>query len=351
MEENKKFMNLNKKQVFNIFFVGILLILIYHMIRILSPFIAPIFLAVSFAIIFHPLNLYLRRKNFNVNIAAGLSTMSVFLVVIIPTLVFGWFLFKETRDLYPKTLAYLNGNPGINLTIKLPDMLPLPDLDLKEIALKNVEGIQDKILKSGTRILKNIFFIIVDFFVMILTLFVIFRDGDKVMKWLIDITPMDSEHKHRLVNQFYLTVIAVVKGLLLTAVIQGIAGGIGYYIAGAPSPVLLGMFTSFSAIIPFIGTSTVWLPLSAGMFFFESHVSGIFIFLWGALVVGLLDNVLRPILIGREAKLPVFLLFIGIFGGLRIYGPLGLFLGPILVSMVITFLQIYREHIAKPKFD
>jgi len=351
MEENKKFLNLNKRQVFNIFFVSILLILLYHLVRIFSPFIAPIFLAISFAIIFHPLNFFLRKKDFNPSLAAGLTTMSVFLTVIIPMLLFGWLLFKETRDIYPRTVAYLNQNTGINLTIRLPKILPVSEFDLKEIALKNVEDIQDKIIKSGTRILRNIFFIIVDFFVMIITLFFIFRDGDKLLKWIIEITPMDPDHKYRILNQFYLTVIAVVKGLLLTAAIQGMAGGIGYYIAGAPSPVLLGMFTSFSAIIPFIGTSTVWIPLSLGMFIFESHISGIFIFLWGSLVVGLLDNVLRPILIGREAKLPVFLLFIGIFGGLRIYGPLGLFIGPILISMVMTFLQIYGEHIAKTKFN
>jgi predicted PurR-regulated permease PerM len=104
------------------------------------------------------------------------------------------------------------------------------------------------------------------------------------------------------------------------------------------------MLTAFSALVPFVGTSLIWLPLSAVMFFWKGLQTGLFVLVWGALAIGLLDNFIRPILIGKGAKLPVFLLFLGIFGGLKVYGPLGIFLGPILISCVLVFLQIYREH-------
>lgn len=337
-------MKLDKNHLFNIFFVGILAVLIYNLLKIISPFLSPIFAALVFSILYYPFNLHLRAKGYNNSLSAGLSTLAVFVTVILPLIFFSWHLLKESRELYPKTMSYFNDNQSINLTIQLPSFLRSESLDLKEIALKNVEQIQDKIVMSGTKVLKNIFFFLVDFFVMLFTLFFIFKDGDRFLKWMVEVIPMDNSHIYTVLNQFYITVKAIAKGVILTAAIQGITAGAGYYLAGAPSPVLLGTMTSFGAMIPFIGTSTVWAPLALGMFFFKSHAAGIFIALWGFFVVGLLDNFLRPLLIGKEAKLPFFLLFLGLFGGIRIYGPMGLFIGPILVSMVSTFLNIYREH-------
>ncbi len=338
-------LKLEKRHLFNIFFIGILCVLLYHLIKIISPFLSPIFVAVVLSVLYYPINLAFREKSGNINLSAVLSTASVILTVVLPLIVFGWLLFKESRQIYPRTLAYLNDGSSLNLTIQLPSFIKNESLDLKEIALKNVEQIQDRIIKSGAKVLKNIFFFLVDFFVMIFTLFFLFREGDRFLKWGVEIIPMDNTHIYRILNQFYLTIIAITKGLLLTAAAQGFVAGVGYYLAGAPSPILLGTLTSFGALIPFIGTSVVWAPLAAIMFFFKGHAAGIFVAAWGFLVVGLLDNFLRPLLIGREVKLPFFLLFLGLFGGLRIYGPMGLFVGPILVSMVATFLQIYREHI------
>jgi len=118
---------------------------------------------------------------------------------------------------------------------------------------------------------------------------------------------------------------------------------LGWWLAGVPAPALFGVLTSFAALVPFVGTSLVWLPLSAAMYFWKGVNVGLFVLLWGAIAVGLLDNILRPILIGKGAKLPIFLLFLGIFGGMKVYGPLGLLMGPLLISCVTVFLQIYRE--------
>lgn len=338
-------MKLNKSVIFNIFFIAILIILIYNLLKIVYPFSSAIFVALVLSILYYPINMYLRKKGLNNISSAAISTSIVFVTIIIPITFFAWNLLKESRELYPKTLSYLNNSQSFALTIQLPSFIKSETLDFKEIALKNVEQIQNKIVSSGTKILKNIFFFLVDFFVMLFTLFFIFKDGDRFLKWLVELLPMNNDHIYMVLNQFYLTVKAIAKGVLLTASIQGIIAGIGYYIAGISSPVLLGTMTAFSAMIPFIGTSLIWAPVAIGAFFFKSNTAGIFLAIWGFLVVSLLDNFLRPMLIGRETKIPFFLLFIGLFGGLRVYGPMGLFVGPILVSMVSTFLDIYREQL------
>ena len=341
-----KLLKFDKAQLFNFFFFGILLFLLYQLLRILSPFIGAMLVSATLALIFFPLSLWIRRRVVdNRSAAAALSTLTAVLTVVLPLLIFGWLLLRESRALYPRTNQWLAGVSQRQLDIQVPEALRgYWDLDLGDVVAANLKSLQEKISSSGTTLLKNTFFFLARFVVMIFTLFVLFRDGEKFLTWLIDIIPMDQEYKHRVANQLYITTMAVVRGMLLTAVFQGLMGALGYWMAGVPAPALFGMLTSFSALVPFVGTSLVWVPLSVEMYFWKGFQAGAFVLLWGAIVVGLLDNLLRPVLIGKGAKLPVFLLFLAIFGGMKVYGPLGIFLGPLLVSCVIVFLQIYREH-------
>lgn len=340
-----KFLKFDKTQLFSFSFFGILLFLLYQLLRILSPFISAIIVAGTLALIFYPVHLWLKKKlNGNNNAASVISTGGALLTVVLPVLVFGWLLFKESKEIYPKTSQWLAGISQNGLNLALPPWLKdVWNIDAGDIILGNLKDLQENIAKSGGRILRNIFFFLVSFMVMIVTLFVFFRDGEQFLHWLIDTIPMDREHKYRIAGQLYITTLAVVRGILLTAVIQGVTAMLGYAIAGLPAPVLLGCITSFAALVPFVGTSVVWIPLSLISMLYKGFYTGLFVLLWGLLVVGLLDNILRPVLIGKKAKLPIFLLFLGIFGGLKVYGPIGIFLGPLLISCVIVFLQIYRE--------
>jgi predicted PurR-regulated permease PerM len=336
----------DRAQVFSLFFFGILLFLLYQLLSILSPFFGALLVSSTLALIFHPFFLAVRRRLIeNRDAAAAIATLTAVITVVLPLIMFGWLLISESRELYPKTGQLLENLSQKELTIQLPPNLKAYwDLDLGAVIAGNLKTLQGNIASSGAKLLKDLFFFLVSFAVMVITLFATFRDGERFLHWLIDILPMDQEYKHRVAHQLYNTTLAVVRGLLLTAMIQGLVGALGYWIAGVPAPALFGLLTSFAALVPFVGTSLVWLPLSVGMFFWKGFKVGLVVLLWGALVVGLLDNVLRPVLIGRNAKLPVFLLFLGIFGGMRVYGPLGLFLGPLLISCVIVFLQIYKEN-------
>ncbi|MBI5744614.1 MAG: AI-2E family transporter [Elusimicrobia bacterium] len=342
----QKLLRFDKAQLFNFFFFGILLFLLYQLLRILSPFLGAILVSATLALIFFPLNLWIRKRvTANRSAAAAASTLTALLTVVLPLLVFGWLLLRESRELYPKTDQLLAGISRMENRVQLPAGLRTYwDLDLGDIVTGNLKTIQENIATSGATLLKNIFFFLAGFVVMVFTLFVLFRDGERFLHWLIDIIPMDQEYKHRIAAQLYTTMMAVVRGLLLTAAFQGVMGAVGYWLAGVPGPALFGMLTTFAAMVPFVGTSLVWLPLSAAMFLWKGTEAGLIVLLWGAIVVGLLDNLLRPILIGKGAKLPIFLLFLGIFGGMKVYGPIGLFLGPLLISCVVVFLQIYREH-------
>jgi len=342
----QKLLRFDKAQLFNFFFFGILLVLLYQLLRVLSLFIGAILVAATLALIFYPLNLWFRKRMAsNRTGAAAACTLTALLTVVLPLMVFGWLLWRESRELYPRTNQWLTNISQSELKVPLPEVVKTYwDVDLGDIVTGNLKTIQEKITTSGTGLLRNIFFFLVNLVVVIIALFVMFKDGERFLHWLIDILPMDQEYKHRIARQLYTTTMAVVRGILLTAVFQGLTGALGYWLAGVPAPALFGVLTSFAALVPFVGTSLIWLPLSAVMFFWKGYQTGLFVLIWGAVAVGLLDNLIRPVLIGKGAKLPIFLLFLGIFGGIKVYGPLGILLGPLLISCVIVFLQIYSEH-------
>lgn len=340
-----KLLRFDKAQLFILFFFGILIFLLYQLLHILSPFIGAIIVAATFALIFYPVHAWVRKKIVqNRSVAAAISTLTAVLTLALPLLIFGWLLLNESREFYPKMNTWLSALSEKDLDLNIPEKFkPYFRVDLGEILAGNLKHLQDKITTSGASLLRNIFFFLVNFMVMIFSLFALFRDGERFLHWLIDLIPMDAEYKHRVANQLSVTTMAVVRGLLLTAIIQGFIGAFGYWLAGVKAPALFGLLTSFAALVPFVGTSLVWLPLSALMYVLAGFKTGLFVLIWGAVAVGLTDNFLRPILIGRGAKLPIFLLFLGIIGGMKVYGPLGLFLGPLLISCVIVFLQIYKE--------
>lgn len=341
----KKFFKLDKGLVFGVFFSALTLFLLWQLLKLIQPFIGALLVSATLTVVFFPMHAWIRRRIIgDRTAAAAVSTLTVLLTVIAPLLLFGWLLFKESRDLYPKTREWVETLSVEEIESRLPERVRgFIDADTKTSVLKNFENLQERIARSGGKVLRNIAFFLLDLFVMVFTLFFFFRDGARFMQWLIDVIPMDYDHKHRLASQLYTTIIAVVRGIIFTAFVQGVVAAVGFTIAGTPAPILAGLLTFLAGLIPIGGTSLVWLPMALYMYFFQDPAWGIFVLLWGLLIVGLIDNFLRPMLIGRETKLPFFLLFLGIFGGMRVYGPIGLFLGPILVACVVAVLQIYRQ--------
>ena len=161
--------------------------------------------------------------------------------------------------------------------------------------------------------------------------------------------PLEEIHKERIFTRLDQTIRAVVKGIVITAIAQGLLAGLAYAVLDVPVPVFLMAVTIVLAPLPFGGTALVWGPVTLYLFWTGSVWKGIAMFAWGAGVVTTVDSVLRPMLIGQGAKLPVLFLFFSILGGLGAYGLIGLFLGPILLAILLTAVQIYSEdYLSKP---
>jgi len=219
------------------------------------------------------------------------------------------------------------------------------------VVFGNLHALGEQLAHSGGKLARNLAFFVMDFVVLLLTLFMFFRDGEKMSSRIIELAPMDMKHKRMIAQRLYETIVAVVRGVLLTAAIQGSLAAMGYAVAGVRMPIFLGIATGVAALLPFGGSALVWAPVSVYVFLSHGTGWGIFLFLWGLIMVAWLDNLFRPFLIGTQARLPIALLLLALLGGLRSYGLRGLLLGPLLVACVIAFVQIYRQEFHEPQTE
>lgn len=349
---------LNRKSLFAAFFIVAFLFFLYQFVTLISPFFNAFIIAIILAMIFYPLHVRISARFRSRDVGAALSVAAVSIIVIIPLMLLGWMTMRESEGVINiangimQQMSLGNGS----FTAKLPPSVQAlwAKISLQAAAFNidiggHVSGwlrdLGQNLAASGGRMLKNVAFLGLDLLVLVLSLFLFFRDGVNILNSALELAPMNRQHKDFILVTLYQTIIAVVRGVLLTAGAQGALAAIGYALAGVGLPTLLGAATAVAALFPLGGSALIWLPVSIYVFYSVSHGVGIFLFLWGFFVVGLTDNFLRPILIGAEAKLPVVLVFIGVIGGFRVYGLMGVLLGPVIIACMLAFVKIYRQEL------
>jgi predicted PurR-regulated permease PerM len=349
--------SINRQLLFRLFFFGVFIYLLYQFLHILSPFVTALMGAVTLTLIFYPAHVRIRRVIRNPQISAAVSTVLILLIIVAPVILLAWLLVKEAAQVFPTVQTWMKAaahSPGDSwaqalpaplhaLWMRLEQYFALWEVDLQHLILTNINQIGNEITAFGAKTVKNILFIIFDFVVLIFTLFFFLRDGAKMIRWVVDLVPMEPENKELILQRLDRTLSAVVRGVFITASTQGVLAGIGFLVTGVHFPVLLTFATAFMALIPIAGAASVWLPVAIYTLAKGSLAKGLFLLLWGGLVVSLVDNFLRPVIIGEKAKLPVLLLFLGILGGLQVYGFVGILVGPLMIASVMAFAKIYRE--------
>jgi predicted PurR-regulated permease PerM len=176
-------------------------------------------------------------------------------------------------------------------------------------------------------------------------LFFIFRDGASTADQLTTLLPLSPEQSHRLFSRIRESVVANLYGMLAVSIIQGLLTGIALVIVGVPSPLLWGTAAAVFSLVPIVGSALVWLPIAIFLFAGGHWWKGIFFLAWEAILIGLADNVVRPlVLVGRVRLHPLLLLF-ALVGGVRQFGFIGLFVGPVVISIIFALIEMLREEI------
>ncbi|HEY7534522.1 MAG TPA: AI-2E family transporter [Thermodesulfobacteriota bacterium] len=355
---------MTRKQIFSLFFFGIFLLLIYLFYEIIKPFIFSLFWAGILALFLYPVHLRLTRVIKN---KAGLSsiimtTLATFLVVL-PLVLIVTTLAIEMFDAYQEVSArieitklrsiveHVKGLIPINILEEIQKRFDLSEMRVEEAVLKGMGTISSYLFNQIQKGATNLTILIVNFGIMVFALFFFFRDGKRLYEELKYLIPMTDEQKDRIFRRFYDILNAVIIGVMVTAGVQGLVAGLIFWILGISFPVLAGVLTFVFSLIPVGGAAVVWLPVAIYLILAGSTFKGIALLILGAIVVSSVDNFLKPMIIGGRTKLPTLFLFISIFGGIKSFGFSGIILGPVLLAVFLSFIEIYRVEYREAKLE
>jgi predicted PurR-regulated permease PerM len=349
-------LTVNKTWLATAFFFALLILILYGVFLILTPFLTAITWAVILAILVYPLYAWLlQRLRGRANIAAITVIVVITLLVIAPGIELVRFLADETVSLVQSVRSLLDeegkqewlAKPWVQQVLGWWNMVSLGLVDFKinwkELFVQGAQSSSTFLVTQVKGIAQNVLSFTVNFIVALLTLFFFLRDGAEFLNRLQRLLPMDREHQERLLSNIVDAVTAVVHGSLVVAMVQGLLAGLAYWALGVPFSVLWGVATAFGALLPFGGSTLVTVPASIYLFLQGETVRGVILLVWALGVVGMVDNILKPLVIGNRLGVPVLFLFFGIFGGLALFGAVGIILGPALFALLRALLDLYSE--------
>jgi predicted PurR-regulated permease PerM len=346
---------MSRERLFAGFFLAVFVFLLYQFYRIISGFLVPLAWAALLALMFHPLQARLiRLLRGRRGVAAFVLTTAVIGVVMVPMVLLSMLLAHESFAFYQgfaqmvrdggleRYAEYLRSSPLGLVWARVAPILDSWNVGIDSIFVKASNALSTFLASEVTGIARNVVAFTVNFLLTTVALFFFFRDGPRMIAAVRDTVPMEPEHKDLLLDRLYDTLSAVVQGTLLTAAAQGLLAGLGFWAVAVPFAAFLGCVTAFISLLPF-GTPLVWGSVVIYLLLSGSMLKALLLFLWGALVISSIDNLIRPIVIGGRTEIPTVLLFFGILGGLRAYGFLGVFLAPAVIAILVAVARIYRE--------
>ncbi|MEA2164462.1 MAG: hypothetical protein QOK37_2589 [Thermoanaerobaculia bacterium] len=325
---------------------------------ILWPFYGAVFWATALAILFMPLYRRLLRGLRQRPTLAALATLMIILVmVILPLAVLTVLMVREASGTYQRVqTGELNAGRYFQQVFdalpawatSLLDRFGLTELNLIKERLSTALTNSSRVLASQAfAIGQNALDFLASFVVMIYLLFFLLRDGEELSERIKAAIPLRPEHSIELSKKFTAVLRATVKGTLIVAMIQGALGGLIFWILGIHSPILWAALMAVLSLLPAVGATVVWLPVAIYLLVTGSTWQGLVLIAWGVFVIGLIDNLLRPILVGKEARMPDYIVLISTLGGIATFGINGLVIGPVIAAMFIAIWDIlYRSKTA-----
>jgi len=321
---------------------------------VLKPFFGAVFWAVTLALMFDPIyQRILGTLRGRSNIAALITLLICLVIVILP-------MALVTSTLITEATALAQRIKGGELNFRLYfqqilSALPHWLLDwLDRLGLSNMQGVLDRIssgLAQGGQILasnalaigQNTFDFLVSFVVMLYLLFFLLRDGRELSKLVLDSAPMERDHTSYLLRKFTTVVRATVKGNVVVALVQGALGGFAFWVLGIHAAVFWGVVMALLSLLPAVGAALVWVPVAIYLISTDAILQGVGLIIWGVVAIGLSDNLLRPLLVGKDTKMPDYLVLVSTIGGMSLFGLNGFVIGPTIAAMFMAFWALFNR--------
>ena len=328
---------------------------------IISPFFGAVFWAIVLALMFMPVHRRLCARLRGRDTLAALGTLLFCMVIVVVPMIFVVGAMVDEATSFTQRLRTGEFNPRTYFE-QIQNALPGWSRDLLgRFGLFNAQDVVDKltaaVVQGGqaltTRALaigQNTLMLLVNLGIMLYLLFFFLRDGRDLAQTIRRAVPMQRQHTDFLLSKFATVVRATVKGTVVVALVQGMLGGVAFAFLGIHGAVLWGVVMSVLSLLPAIGAALVWAPVAIYLIATGSMIEGLGLAAWGAGVMGMVDNLLRPILVGKETKLPDYLVLLSTIGGLSIFGVNGFLIGPAIAALfVATWALFSHEEGATPE--
>ena len=348
---------MERERIVQVFFYGFFAVMGYELYQVLEPFLTPIAWAILLAFLAHPALLQLNRVVRSRTTCAVIMTIAVSLGVILPALWLSARLVTEAQSLYTEISNFVGTGGGVSKLgswlrgthpgAKLDAMLVRRGISLEdEISKFAVQGARvtsDYVIEHGGSLASNVASSVVHFAIALLTFFYLLRDGESYYEGLRELTPLHDEDKAAVFETLRATLSSVMRGLMLTALLDGASIGLAYFVLAVPYWAFLAILTAACGLLPFGGTTITWGPVAIYLAVERGWVPAVVLVVWAGITLLIVDNFIKPMAMKHGTGLPALALFFGLAGGIEAFGPLGIFAGPAVLSVFAALLRVYRR--------
>ena len=321
------------------------MIIIFLTYKIIAPFLAAIAGAIILSVALRPLYCKLEKKVKYKNLAATIMVIIVVLIILIPLFFVASALIKEASTTY----QLIDADSLSQISEKIENVIGL-NLNLEERIQESISNWSNEMVNSLSKLFLSLANKVIEFFIMVFLMFYLFRDGDKIAKKLKETIPLEKKYRDAIAKEFKLVTHAVIYGFIVAGLAQGIVGGLGFFIFGVPNAIMWGIVMAILSILPIIGAWLVWIPATLYLIMSGQIMQGVFLFLYGMIIISNVDNVIKPFVIGARSKIHPALVLIGVFGGLKLMGLVGIVLGPLILAFLMVFFKLSnKKNVLKSK--
>jgi predicted PurR-regulated permease PerM len=314
----------------------------------LQPFVAVLAWAAVLVIVFYPVHQRLLKRLKKPGLTALLSCILVILTILVPVVLVTIAVLKEFSGAMSNlqaTITYLldPNSPYTGRVLRWASQyFDLEQLRSGQYIFDRLKGVSGEVAGQTLGVIGGVIGAIVQMFFVVFTMYYLFRDGDKIFAALRDALPLESKQATAIMARTRDVIGASVYGVLAIAIVQGVLGGLAFWVLGVPSAIVWGVVMVFLSMIPMLGAFLVWVPAAAYLALAGHPVKALFMVLWGTLVIGMADNFLRPKLVGERTKLHELLIFFAVLGGLQVFGVLGIVLGPVVLAITLALVDVFK---------
>jgi len=336
----------SQKKLGTALFYGIVALLAYLVYLVFEPFLGAFAWAAVMVVVSYPAYAWLSRR-WGSTIAAIATTAGMILILVVPTLLLMTAFVRQAVNAVQSVHVGVEAghyswirDAWQHLQLRFPKLIPA-DSDFGAMVHRYTEQAAAYVASRLGIVLQHTAVFLFHLAVTVVTMFYLYRDGDKIVKTLRESLPFETEHRERIVQETRDLIFASVTSSLAAAAAHGFLGGIAFALVGMQAPIFWGVMMGFGSFVPAVGSALVWVPIAVSLMMAGRLGAGIFLIVACGVIVVVVDNVIRPWLISGRAEMGALLTFISVLGGITVFGLLGVVLGPIVVAIGASLVEVY----------